>query len=403
MSFANLPVDYSPTEFFSDYISSLLPPIYLITAKRLESKHRVPFVASWAWESGNLIKDCGLSEELGEFGEYMGGPREPSMLGCSTRLSEVYRSAFIRTLAWFHFAGCVTDEEFIKHSMMTCPVDLSLWEINTAPPPEWWPRLDATTAGSQKDVNVVELSTWSPLRDLVTTNSGVLKGSKSRLLAVAGICLWKEDRKPENTEARFSLVAFAYKTLGPLLPSPEPVGACLLHSARWLVYPELQSRPCVLDTKSGIKFFAADEQWTFDDLTIYPLVFHFETLNSNFWQWFRGYNPPFGLSPHFARMKCIHGHDRECWYYTRNRRRVAIGRDWRLGPLERLSRQAFPLHGQFLEIESGLLDKFLTSQRLRLAYHLRVEIMTSKYRYDEPKEHSYDEFINLGRVITEED
>jgi hypothetical protein len=82
---------------------------------------------------------------------------------------------------------------------------------------------------------------------------------------------------------------------------------------------------------------------------------------------------------------------------------VAVGRDWRIGPLERLPRHAFPMHGQFLEIESDLLDEFLSVRRLRLAHHLRVDIITSKYEYDEPKEHSYDEFINLGRVITEED
>jgi hypothetical protein len=72
-----------------------------------------------------------------------------------------------------------------------------------------------------------------------------------------------------------------------------------------------------------------------------------------------------------------------------------------LGPLERLAREAFPLHGQFLEVESELLDELIVRRHLRLAYHLRVDINSIKYRYDEPKEHSYDEFINLGRVITE--
>jgi hypothetical protein len=62
----------------------------------------------------------------------------------------------------------------------------------------------------------VGFSSWSPLRDLVSIRPDSLPGRNSRLLAVEGTCLWRGDQKPESTDIRFSLVAFAYRTLARL-------------------------------------------------------------------------------------------------------------------------------------------------------------------------------------------
>src|SRR2546430_12298078 len=90
------PSSFAPSSFFMEYIRSFLPPIYMEEALNLSQRQGLNFVQVWAWESGNLMAESGLREELGQVERYLGRRHEPRPTGASVRLSEVYRSAFLR-------------------------------------------------------------------------------------------------------------------------------------------------------------------------------------------------------------------------------------------------------------------------------------------------------------------
>jgi hypothetical protein len=98
--------------------------------------------------------------------------------------------------------------------------------------------------------------------------------------------------------------------------------------------------------------------------------------------------------------KMVLSHDSDSWFYSIDDKKVGVGRDWRWGIMDRQPSGTFPSHGQYFEIEQALLADFLQAEDARVAHVLRVEVMTSKDSYSEPKVHRHCEFVGLSPIIT---
>ena len=398
---AACPLQYRPSEFFTDHITGFLAPIYLEEARRISRITRIDVVQLWAWESSNLLHDSGVTEVLGEYPEYFRGPtlEDAPLVGASSRISEVYKSAFLRTLAWLRMAGRIDETEFIENTLMACPIEPSLWEVEPAPPPAWWPRLGGQNLTSPDKVGTVALADWSTLRNLVNIDRGASPLARPCLLAAEGAILHNGDSATQAISVRFSLVAFAYRVLGPTFPNPATVTRHLLHRAWWFTYPGDQSLG-IFDTDGLTKLIPGDAKWKLDDLIFYSLVSRFKTITICTWQWFRGLHAPFGLSFYLATPRMKLSHDTSTWFYALKEKKVAVGRDWRFGIMDRDPARTFPPHGQFFEVEQSLLDRFLQAHDARVAHALMVEVKANKGTYDRPKVHRHFEFIGLGSIIT---
>ena len=65
--------------------------------------------------------------------------------GCHYELSEIYRSAFLRSVTFGVLAGVLPKDEAIFLNILTCPVDLGIWKSKTYNKPDFWPKIHDET------------------------------------------------------------------------------------------------------------------------------------------------------------------------------------------------------------------------------------------------------------------
>lgn len=392
------PAGFAPSEFFMDYIRSFLPPIYMDVAQSLSQKQQLDFVQVWAWESSNLLAECGLREELGQVVQYFGRLHEPRPVGTSVRISEVYRSAFLRTLAWFRQLGKLEETDFWEETARACPVDLSLWQIQCVTPPFWWPRFNKPMGTSPPNMQVITLGDWEVLRQLHKTELDRIEGREFEILAAEGPCLWLDD--PAGTSLHFSLIGFAYRKSGSSMPDAKLVRKCLDQRATWLLYPQGESLLAALDPENIKNFIPGELGWRLTDLEVVSLAARFGPLSSNVWQWYRGYHAMWLPSAFFCDGDWKFGCDDVGWFLSRNDLKLVMCQDWRLGALEELDENSYAPHGQFLIVDSAELNQRLKEGELRLAHLLAVQVKTQKHSYEKAEEFEHVELLDVSSIIT---
>jgi hypothetical protein len=156
------PSGFTPDPFFAKYVRYFLPPSYADLVRSLEAREGLSLYRQWTFEWQCLLKDLGLvptRDEVDEWYRYL--PGKEHYLGVDTRLAEVYRSAFLRALAWAATQGAAPGvvQLLAAHA---CPVDLDLWAVAPQPRPTWWPRISQPTG--QIDTTPAEI--WQQVEAL---------------------------------------------------------------------------------------------------------------------------------------------------------------------------------------------------------------------------------------------
>lgn len=124
--------------FFLRWCETYLPRVYLMRAKQLELNTSIPFVKHWSFEWTTLRKRAGAELKVPEVTFWT--RQDSDHLGpLDLPMSEIYRSAFLRSLAWGVFKQRIPLEIAEVYSAEACPVDLSFWKVQSGPPPEGWP------------------------------------------------------------------------------------------------------------------------------------------------------------------------------------------------------------------------------------------------------------------------
>jgi len=133
------PRDFTPPPFFARYVENFLPPGNADLMHIFERQERVPVWRQWAFEWQHLLKELGITPTRSELDEWR-LPGGEHYVGIDTRLSEVYRSAFLRAAAWAASQGVhPTVVQFV--AARTCPLDLDLWRVAPQIRPAWWPQI----------------------------------------------------------------------------------------------------------------------------------------------------------------------------------------------------------------------------------------------------------------------
>ena len=173
------PQDFIPAPFFARYVQNFLPPGNADLIRIVERQARLPIWKQWAFEWQRLLSLLGITPTRSELDEWHrrlpGGER---YVGIDTMLSEVYRSAFLRAIAWAGEQG-VPPEVVQFVAARACPVDLDLWRVTPQIRPIWWPhivqsagKIDTTAADIWQQVEVL----WAQQvdRDTLVAASGVV-------------------------------------------------------------------------------------------------------------------------------------------------------------------------------------------------------------------------------------
>lgn len=186
---AEFPATFSPPEFFMRHVESFLPPAFHDWAQMIEDTERIPFIRQWSFEWENLMSREGL-EARTDAAEYWGRPSSDKRFApADSRISEVYRSAFLRALAWASRFRKVDSRTALFFAAKTCPVDLALWQIPVGQAPTWWPFVQATSG--QMDTTPAEV--WSRIEQLWQKQTACQQwnggdvGNQQVLLAAGGL------------------------------------------------------------------------------------------------------------------------------------------------------------------------------------------------------------------------
>lgn len=385
-AFANCPSSYTPPLFFSRYLRAFLPPYFADTAERIGKQSNVDFTQLWGWESARLMACEGISEVVGDVGNYASGSYHNYLNGATSMIAEVYRSAFLRTVAWFRLSGLIDRNDYIEYSLKMCPVDPSIWEIESQSAPSWWPRVSSSSP------DIETLPEWDQCEGLLGKEFG-----GGRLVAAEGAVIPSLDRP--LTASEFTLLPMGYSVEGPETPEASQV----FHALRgcvWLKFPQSE-RPLVIfdgkDMRGWIPLH--DSKDSIADLTVRPLVGRVRSLNINQWHPWHGCHPPFFPSVNLATPNGRPCKDSTSWFYETEGQKVFWGHDWKIGSLERSSKGQYMLHGQYAIAERKWLELRLDDQGLRLGHILRISIQHRKNEYDEPQIFHSFKYIGMSNLI----
>lgn len=135
------PDDFEINNFFKKYLNNFLTPAYFEYGKTIEELGYFPFMEQWAFEWSNILKEIGkntsnYSDNINRFARYTRRYRF-----CSYELSEIYKSSFLRAIAFGTRIGALSEEEAKIFSIKTCPIDLEVWKLEAQEKPTFWPKI----------------------------------------------------------------------------------------------------------------------------------------------------------------------------------------------------------------------------------------------------------------------
>ena len=133
------PTGFEAVPFFLKYARNFVPPVYLERARHIDQKYRLGFLRQWAFEWTRLVVVTGF--KLREPYVSFWTRQDDDHLSClDLPLSEVYRSAFLRAIAWATDEGTLSPSGALLLAAEACPIDLGLWQVLPQKQPDTWPK-----------------------------------------------------------------------------------------------------------------------------------------------------------------------------------------------------------------------------------------------------------------------
>ena len=398
-----VPADYTIGSFFTNHIKTFLAPIYWERAQIIERESGVPFTRMWAWTSECIIQELSITPSVNQVYFYGRSEHDEFLSGFSTKLSEVYRSAFLRVLHSCYATGAIDANFHLMYAFSTLPVELSRWSVPPGRAPRWWPQLkersnlDGSEEPSDGSSHLQTIELREPIEAMIRAS---LESTGETLLAIEGAIEPSEGWQSADPEHSLSVIGFGYRTLGPSIPEGGTVAKNVAYGPSLLREPTMTRRPlnfwedqdCYMTTCCG-------EVGT-DDLVILPLVAREKVLCIALWQYFRDYDASLHLNVPLAKGLRLVVTDKGWQYVSRSKQVVARYSDWLEGLKERYNREMPIPHGQFLSVDNDFLTRWLSARDLRLGYLLRVTYRTRRYSHSEVNQYEDCRLLNVSSIIT---
>ncbi|MBC8461414.1 MAG: hypothetical protein H8D67_25855 [Deltaproteobacteria bacterium] len=386
------PATYSPSEFFEKYITGFLAPIYLDHAKEIDSRTRRGFIKQWSYTSEEIMRESDLKETLGDAMDFMGGHHSPVLLGMSTVLSEVYRSAFIRVLQYFYDQNLIPEDFYLEYAYATLPVGLSYWKVKPSRAPKWWPKLQYSKPADSENRELYKISFQRGIDQAINSKDEFM------ILGLDGAVEPAEGWIKRTLDTSITLIAFGYKVVGPNIPEAKKVARKILYSPSIIMIPTKATLPLNFLESYVDHLPTLDQPIKVDDLILYPLVARNRDLVIDLWQWFRDYHASFALYSKLGEGLYIKVENCQ-WTYMKDARRVANSVNWLEGLKERHEKDYAIPQGNYIEVDSSFIRSYLDENGLRLGYISKTTYKYKKYSYDKAESIENYELIGVGRII----
>jgi hypothetical protein len=130
----DVPQGFSPDVFFGKYVETFLPPYFDFLAGLIEESEVIAFRRHWAFEWQRLVDETGVKlTDRNLYFWFGSGSEKERVFATDTKLSEVYRSAFLRALAWAVSSDRMDASGAIVLAEETCPVNLDSSKTGLVP------------------------------------------------------------------------------------------------------------------------------------------------------------------------------------------------------------------------------------------------------------------------------
>jgi hypothetical protein len=139
------PADYVPTRFFQKYNIGFVPPVYRDSLIAIGRSTRVNVVQLWGWTFDGLSERVGIGTDTQSFSRYTQDHRDGNIMCASSRVSEVFKSSYLRVLEALEHARLIDRAVLRSFAANVCPIDLSFWKIGFSERPGWWPAASQQT------------------------------------------------------------------------------------------------------------------------------------------------------------------------------------------------------------------------------------------------------------------
>ncbi len=381
---------YEVNYFFNEYIKMILEPIYFIRAQEIEEKTRKPFIKIWAYNAEILAKkeNIELNSDLYFYGRHK---NDKFLIGFSTKVSEIYRSAFLRVLHNFYSKKLIPLAFYLRYSFATLPVDLSFWNILPNRFPEWWPKLRGSEDGDKKEkISTIQLK--EPIENIIkyNKNNKIVLATEGTIRPTGG---WGE-----NLKHSFSLIGFGYKVVGSDFPQPEEVAKEILHSPQTPILSTKAEHP-ISFLKNSLIFDISSEPIPIKGVVVFPLITRNRDLKINLWQYFRGISQSFNIVNGLrADLSISIKYNRWAYKYQDNNE-IVIFKDCLEGLQERYEFKMPIPHGHYVLIDDDFLTKKLKEYELRLGYILKTTFRDKKYSREEVHKIENYKLLNVSKII----
>ena len=381
---------YEPNDFFNKYIKTILAPFYFNRAQEIEEKTRKPFIKIWAYNAEMLAKkeNIKLNSDLYFYGRHK---NDKFLIGFSTKVSEIYLSAFLRVLHNFYSKKLVPLDSYLKYSFASLPVDLSFWNILPNRFPEWWPKLRGSEDGDKKET-LSKIQLKEPIENIIEYNKN------NKIILAAEGAIKPTGKWGGNPKHSFSLIGFGYKVVGSDFPQPEEVAKEILYLPQTLLISTRAEHP-ISFLKNSTLFDIFTEPIPIKGLIVFPLITRNRGLAITLWQYFRNKNQSFNIVNELRSDLSISIKYNRWAHEDQNNNEVVIYKDWLEGLQERYEFEMPIPHGHYVLIDDDFLIKKLKEFELRLGYILKTTFRTKKYSRDEVQKIDNFKFLNVSKII----
>ena len=384
------PISYEVDKFFEKYVRTFLAPIYYTRAEEIEENSVEPFLKQWSFTAAEIARENNVASNP-RVADFHGRKDDPTLTGMSSKLSEVYRSAFLRVLEFFYEKSHLQKDFYLEYAYATLPIDLSFWKIHPNRAPEWWPRLVYSGKSSENDLYQIGLR--EPIESLLK------RDDKNILLAAEGAVEPEKGWGNESLMHSFSLIGFGYKVVGSLMPKAEDVAEFILHSPLVITIPSMVSRSFNFIENHEHHLPINTKPIRMKDLIIYPIVARARDLSIALWQFFKDFGGgSWVLNPYLKEglsLKIVSNG----WLYEDGGREVAVFRDWLEGLRERNESDLPIPHGQYAEADSSFIENYFIAKTLRLGYVLKTTYRYKKHSYSKVETIKDYKLLNVSGII----
>ena len=347
--------DFTPDPFFLKHAIHFVPPVYAENANQIAREKGIPFVSQWAWEWSGLVQDLSIIPD-GHVLRSRGDADSDLHVCYDFRLSEIYRSAYLRTLSWAMHHRFLDREEALMHAVGCCPIDVGLWGIPPGHLPAWWPTV--SEPGDTIDETVGRV--MERLKTLF--HEQTLSEDGCSLVEASGLIQGK------NVHVELEIYGVFQKCLGPR----EPEIAEVVQDFRWNI-----ARPLAFDSWTRFSghlipwpqssYVDNKEHWE-----IVPAFTRIESPVVSRWQWWRHYRQVWSPALCLVDGPLDISVTEDGVLYDYKSSQVGRWTDWSSGLRYTRDANLPPATGQALYVRRELLEAFARANNYSFCWMWRI-------------------------------